>query len=141
MSTHYKTVHRNHEPGHCHELTFTCYRGMPLLSTDERRRMLAQRVDRAMRGRDFRIVAFVFIPEHVHLLVYPFTPQLRLDLLLKAIKRPFSFRVKRALALGSADAVESEAGSSVARLGPGLSPQVSPGHRCALPSILHLNIN
>jgi putative transposase len=37
------------------------------------------------------------MPEHVHLLVYPTTPQPRLDLLLKAIKRPFSFRVKQAL--------------------------------------------
>jgi putative transposase len=52
----------------------------------------------AVRSHDFRLVAFVFMPEHVHLLVYPTIHEPRLDLLLKAIKRPFSFRVKQALA-------------------------------------------
>ena len=47
---------------------------------------------------DLNLVAFVFMPEHVHLLVYPTIHEPRLDLLLKAIKRPFSFRVKQVLA-------------------------------------------
>ncbi|GAC1473209.1 MAG: transposase [Isosphaeraceae bacterium] len=98
MASHYKTVRRVHEPGDCHEITFSCYRRMPLLTDDAWRRMLAQCVERALRGHDFRLVAFVFMPEHVHLLVYPTTREPRLDLLLKAIKRPFSFRVKQALA-------------------------------------------
>ncbi len=98
MATHHKTVRRAHEPGDCHEMTFTCYHRMPLLTNDEWRRMLAESVGRAIQGHDFRLVAFVFMPEHVHLLVYPTTHEPRLDLLLKAIKRPFSFRIKRALA-------------------------------------------
>jgi putative transposase len=94
----YKTVRRDHEPGDCHEITFTCYRRMPLLTKDEWRRMLAESIHRAVCGHSSRLVAFVFMPEHVHLLVYPTIYEPRLDLLLKAIKRPFSFRVKRALA-------------------------------------------
>jgi putative transposase len=97
MATHHKTVPRAHEPGDCHEITFSCYRRMPLLTNDDCRLMLAESVDRAVAGHDFRLVAFVFMPEHVHRLVYTTTPQPRLDLLLKAIQRPFSFRVKQAL--------------------------------------------
>jgi putative transposase len=50
-----------------------------------------------MSGHGFRLVAFVYMPEHVHLLAYPTGPNPRLDLLLKAIKRPFSTRVKQEL--------------------------------------------
>jgi putative transposase len=98
MATDYKTVHRFHDSGDCHEITFSCYRRMPLLVDEGRRRMFAESVDRAVRGQNFRLVAFVFMPEHVHLLVYPTVREPRLDLLLNAIKRPFSFRVKQALA-------------------------------------------
>jgi putative transposase len=40
---------------------------------------------------------YVFMPEHVHLLVQPTVHIARIDLLLKAIKGPFSSRVKRRL--------------------------------------------
>jgi putative transposase len=50
-----------------------------------------------MRRQDFGLAAFVFMPEYVHMLVYPRSPNPRIDLLLKAIKRPFSMRIKRAL--------------------------------------------
>lgn len=94
---HRKAVRRFHEPGGFHELTFGCYRRMPLLTNDAWRRMLAASLDRAMRGQGFRLVAFVFMPDHVHLLVVPTGSEARLDLLLKAIKRPFSARVKQCL--------------------------------------------
>ncbi len=35
--------------------------------------------------------------EHVHLLVYPLKPQARVDQFLRAIKRPFSYRIKQLL--------------------------------------------
>ncbi len=42
------------------------------------------------------------MPEHVHLLVYPSQQGLKIDQLLFAIKRPFSYRVKQQLA-GTSD--------------------------------------
>lgn len=64
--------------------------------------MLAESIDRAMQRHTFDLVAFVFMPEHVHLLVAPRQRQPDLAALLKAIKRPFSYRVKqRLLASGS----------------------------------------
>ena len=70
---------------------------MPLLTNEVWRRLLAESIDRAMRGHGFDLVAFVFMPEHVHLLALPTRPEVRIDLLLKAIKRPFSTRIKRGL--------------------------------------------
>src|SRR5262249_10560835 len=78
-------------------LTFSCYLRMPLPTNDVWRRLLAESIDRALRGHNFRLVAFVFMPEHVHLLVYPVGPESRVDLLLKAIKRPFLTRLKQLL--------------------------------------------
>jgi putative transposase len=70
---------------------------MPLLKNETWCTMLGHSVSQAMRHHDFGLAAFVFMPEHVHLLVFPRGPDPRIDLLLKAIKRPFSWRIKRAL--------------------------------------------
>jgi putative transposase len=97
---HRRTVKHYHDPGDVHELTFSCYRRMPLLTNDAWRRLLSEAVDRSLAGRDFRLVAFVFMPEHVHLLVYPHVPlpdPSVIEALLAAIKRPYSFRIKQIL--------------------------------------------
>ena len=59
--------------------------------------MLAESIDRAMEGHRYRLSAFVFMPEHVHLMVYPLADAGTIDALLKAIKRPFSYRIKQLL--------------------------------------------
>jgi putative transposase len=59
--------------------------------------MLAEAVNRAMEGHRYRVTAFVFMPEHVHLMVYPLADAGTIDALLKAIKRPFSYRIKQLL--------------------------------------------
>ena len=59
--------------------------------------MLAESMDRAMHGHHYRLTAFVFMPEHVHLMIYPLPEADTIDALLKAIKRPFSYRVKQLL--------------------------------------------
>ena len=54
-------------------------------------------IDRAIPRHDYRLTAFVYMPEHVHLLVLPGPNASTMDRLLKAIKRPYSFRIKRLL--------------------------------------------
>ena len=94
---HRKRVRHFHEPGHCHALTFSCYQRMPLLTNDVWRAMLCESIDRAAERHRYRTVAFVLMPEHVHLLVYPDQDAGEIDLLLKAIKRPYSYRIKQLL--------------------------------------------
>ena len=107
MINHRKMVRRGHEPGDCHEFTFSCYRQFPLLTDDDRLRMLSIAVDRAAMGHGFRFIAFVFMPEHVHLLAYPTTQTPRIDLFLKAIKRPFSIRVKQDLIASESELLDT----------------------------------
>ena len=57
--------------------------------------MLCQSIDRAIKRHRYRTIAFVLMPEHVHLLVFPEPHAAGVDELLKAIKRPFSFRIKQ----------------------------------------------
>jgi len=94
---HRKLVRHYDEPGHCHELTFSCYRRLPLLANDVWRSMLSVSVGRAVVGHGFRLLAFVYMPEHVHLLVFPEEPDSRVSGLLKAVKQPFSNRIKQLL--------------------------------------------
>jgi putative transposase len=68
-----------------------------LLTNDRWRSLLSEAIDRAITRHTYHLAAFVFMPEHVHLLVYPGATASKIDALLKAIKRPFSFRIKKLL--------------------------------------------
>jgi len=94
---HRKQIRHYHDPGHIHELTFSCYQRWPLLTNDVWRGMLAEGIDGATEGHHYRLAAFVFMPEHVHLVVYPLPEAGTVEALLKAIKRPFSYRIKQLL--------------------------------------------
>ena len=92
-----KRVRHFDEPAHVHELTFSCYQRRQLLVDDQIRKLFCQSLDRAVEAQQFRLLAFVIMPEHVHLLVQPKTESGRISDLLFAIKRPASFRIKQHL--------------------------------------------
>ncbi|MGD9647215.1 MAG: transposase [Pirellulales bacterium] len=79
------------------EVTFSCYGRRPLLTNDGWRFLLARSIDAALKRHYYRLAAFVFMPEHVHLIVWPLQSASSMHLVLKAIKRPFSYRVKQQL--------------------------------------------
>ncbi|HEV7279740.1 MAG TPA: transposase [Pirellulaceae bacterium] len=101
-----KKLRRYHEPGHLHELTFSCFRRLPLLDSDDRRRNLVRCIDSAGEETNVKLLAFVFMPEHVHLLVQPDDLNPRLDLYLARIKQPFSEQVHLELAAENPELVE-----------------------------------
>jgi len=59
--------------------------------------MLSRSIDAAADNHGWRLTSFVFMPEHVHLLFYPLPSASGVDQLLKAIKRPYSYRIKQLL--------------------------------------------
>lgn len=95
---HRKLVRHFDEVGHAHELTFSCYGKRALLVDEEVRRLLSRSMDAAISGHGFELIAFVYMPDHAHLDVFPVSPDATVSGLLYAIKRPFSFRVKQLLA-------------------------------------------
>lgn len=70
---HRKKIRRFENIRHLYELTFSCYKRMPLLTNDPWRGILAASLNTACREESFDLIAFVFMPEHVHLLVLPLT--------------------------------------------------------------------
>ncbi len=80
------------EPGHAHELTFSCYRRYKFLQKERTCQWLIEALNVARQKHDFAIWAFVFMPEHVHLIIYPRSPQYSLQAILSGIKTPVSRR-------------------------------------------------
>jgi len=87
-----KRVHRRNvnEPGHAHELTFSCYQGYKLLDSDRSRDWLKESLDTARAEFDFDLWCYVFMPEHVHLIVWPRRKVYDIAEIRKAIKEPVS---------------------------------------------------
>jgi putative transposase len=76
------------ESGHAHELTFSCFHRFKFLQAERTCEWLADAINEARKELDFSLWAFVFMPEHVHLVVYPRQPEYDVSLILKAIKEP-----------------------------------------------------
>jgi putative transposase len=68
---HRKLAVKYNVEGHAHFLTFSCHQRMPLLTNDHWRRMLASTLRRACDEHEVALWAYVFMPEHVHLLLKP----------------------------------------------------------------------
>ncbi|HCS50240.1 transposase [Rubinisphaera sp.] len=85
MKTHRKNIH---EPGHAHELTFSCYRNFPFLKAEQCCQWLADSIDLARKKYQFQLWAYVFMPDHVHLIVFPHKEFTDIALIRKAIKQP-----------------------------------------------------
>jgi putative transposase len=66
-----RTRHRRsyNDPNHAHELTFTCYHRFRFLTSDRTCGWLAEAIQEARVKLDFALSAYVFMPEHVHLIV------------------------------------------------------------------------
>jgi REP element-mobilizing transposase RayT len=71
---------------------------MPLLTNDAWPEKLARCVEAAGEETAMELVAFVFMPEHVHLLVYPTALNPSISHYLARIKQPFSKQIKEILA-------------------------------------------
>ena len=54
---------------HLHYITCSCYRRRPLLRTARRRDTLLRVLEELRRKLDFRVVGYVVMPEHFHLLI------------------------------------------------------------------------
>lgn len=92
-----KTVKHYHEPGHLHELTFSCFRRLPLLTNEEWRWQLARCLDDAGKRESLSLTAFVFMPDHVHLLVVAETDNPSIDRYLARVKQPFAKHIRSVL--------------------------------------------
>ena len=61
---------------------------MPLLSKDRSRWWFVQELEKARRKHEFDLWAWVIMPEHVHLLIWPRRAVYRMAKILASIKKP-----------------------------------------------------
>jgi putative transposase len=92
---HRKQVRSYNIPGHAHELTFSCFHRLALLSRDRTREWFVEAMEKARQRRHLLLWAYVIMPEHVHVLVCPQEPQYEVRLIRIALKVPVQ---RRALA-------------------------------------------
>jgi len=85
-----RRIHRRNynEPGHAHELTFSCYHRFAFLQSDRTCHWLADAINAARESLSFDLWAYVFMPDHVHLIVFPRTAPYDIAEIRSAIKLP-----------------------------------------------------
>lgn len=82
---------------HIHELTFSCFRRYGLLKDERFCKFLAESINLARDKYKFALLAYVFMPTHVHLLIYPNCENYSISSILKAIKQSTSRKAIRLL--------------------------------------------
>ena len=92
-----------HEPGDAHELTFSCYKKFAFLQADRTCEWLAKAINDARRLHHFDLWAFVFMADHVHLIIHPRTPEYPDDKILSSMKIPVA---RKGIAFLTANAPE-----------------------------------
>jgi putative transposase len=83
-----KQVRSYNEPGHAHELTFSCFRRLPLFSKDRSRQWFIEALESTRQRLRLALWAYVIMPEHVHVLVWPREPVYEVRLIRTALKVP-----------------------------------------------------
>ena len=78
------------DPGHAHELTFSCFKRIKMLSKDRSCEWLAKELVDGCQELKYSLWAYVFMPEHVHLIVCPQERDYETSDFLKRIKEPVS---------------------------------------------------
>ena len=92
VTEHRKKVKHYDVEGDAHLLTFSCYRRLPLLSRDRSRQWFLDALEKARTKHGFDLWAWVIMPEHVHLLIWPRQGDTKTDRILASIKKPVGYR-------------------------------------------------
>jgi putative transposase len=85
---HRKTLKRYNLPNHIHELTFSCFNHLPLLNSERTCNNLAESIIKSCEKLGYGVVAYVFMPTHVHLLVLPNKSDYSISDFLRSVKQP-----------------------------------------------------
>ncbi len=87
LMSHRKTCKRFNNPGDAHALTFSCFHRQPFLTKDRTRRWFVDAIEQARQKHQFHLWAYVIMPEHAHLLVWPTRAQYDISAFLRSVKQ------------------------------------------------------
>ena len=85
---------RRHElPGHARFLTFSCYHNLQLFNNDAIKDAFVEAIEQSRTKHGFLLAAYVVMPEHVHLLLFPDLSVANVTNILKSLKLGFAMKV------------------------------------------------
>ncbi len=93
MDEHRKLMKRIEHSNHARFLTFSCYQQMPLFKNDAIKDAFVEQIDKARQKTSFHLLAWVIMPEHVHLLIWPKVSEFPASKVSWWLKRDFACRV------------------------------------------------
>ena len=83
----FKTCRRYNDAGHAHALNFCCFKNQRFLSKERACLWLADAIDLARVKHEYDLWAYVFMPEHIHLLICPRLAAYNISKILTTIKQ------------------------------------------------------
>ncbi len=101
-----KRRERFDEAGHARELTFTCFRRYRFLERDRARSWFLEALQAARMEHAIELWAYVIMPEHVHLLVYPRNAEASVSEFLQEVKEPVGRKAVQYLKANAPDWLE-----------------------------------
>jgi REP element-mobilizing transposase RayT len=101
----FKTCKRYNVLGDAHGLTFNCFQARAFLSRQRSCAWMISALSDARASLRFDIWAYVIMPEHCHVLIFPRLPKYDISLILSAIKIPVTRRAKAFLQKNAPDAL------------------------------------
>ena len=88
IEQHRKTCKRFNDIGHAHALTFSCYRRRPFFTKHCFCEWMVESIAAARVKHGFHVWAYVIMPEHVHLLIFPTSREYSISKILSTLKQP-----------------------------------------------------
>lgn len=90
--SHRKRLIRSDTPGDARFLTFSCFKRQPFLSKERSRQWFIDALEASRQTHGFELWAWVIMPEHVHLLLYPGPAPLQMRSALFTLKKTVANR-------------------------------------------------
>jgi len=79
-------LHHYNTPGHAHELTFSCYHKREYLRDSTACNLLLAELQKAREEHQFKLWAYVCMPDHVHALLWPLNTAYSIAKILNDVK-------------------------------------------------------
>lgn len=98
MKSNFKPRHRKrrrsfHEEGDAHELTFCCHNRLDLFDDDFACQTFLDALDVSRRELKFEVWAYVIMPNHIRLVLWPSQKEVQMASILQKVKQPVSRRM------------------------------------------------
>jgi putative transposase len=92
-----KLCRRYNVENHAHELTFSCYRNREFLRSERVCEYLVNAIGNARAKHKFHLWAYVFMPNHVHILIWPTKTNYSISAIMQSIKQSVARKALRFL--------------------------------------------